>query len=175
VPTDHAGAYAVIDKLEDGSEVFHLTELGAAGTVVLDAKVPIRRSMRSCPLVAPTATGFAVLLEESAAVDGVADGTWPYFSIARNGGTTSETWTGRHGRPAAVAAAGGMVTVLYGAAMGGGGILRRENGQEQRFPLCYGSTASVFPNTAGILALSDVRSDTATAGGVRVISEIECK
>jgi hypothetical protein len=176
VPTEQAGAYAVIDKLTDGSEVFHLTELGGTGTVVLDAKVPIQRSTSACPLVAPTATGFAVLLEGSPAVDSGADGTWHYFSIARGGGTTSETWTGMRGRPSAVAVAGGgVVTVMYAEVAGMGGVLRRENGQERRFPLCYGSGAAGFPNAAGILSLADLRSATATAGGVRIISEIECK
>jgi hypothetical protein len=173
VPTDHAGAYAVIERLQDDSETFHLTELGAAGTVVLDAKVPIQRSSRTCPLVAATDTGFAVLLEES--LDGGADGTWHYFSIARDGGTTSETWTGMRGRPSVLAGAGGVAMVIYAEGAGMGGILRRQNGQDQRFPLCYGSSATAFPNAAGILSLADIRSATATAGAVRVISEIECR
>ena len=100
---------------------------------------------RTCPLVAATTTGFAVLLEQSAAIG--ADGTWRYVSIARDGGTTSETWTGMRGRPSAITAAGGVVMVFYAEAVGMGAFCggRTDRNNASRCATAPGRSSSRTP------------------------------
>ena len=175
VPTEHAGALALLAKPGDGPEVLHIIELGAAGVPVLDAQVPVQRSTNACPLVAPTATGFAALFAEPDGTDAEATSTWRFYTIGRDGTTTSETWSGMRGRPGALAVAGGAVLVAYGEPSGSRALLRRMNGQDQRFALCDGTGAAAIATAAGALAVQTIRTAAVDGGSVRIISEIECR
>ena len=149
VPTEHAGALALLAKPADGPEVLHIIELGAAGVPVLDAQAPVQRSTTACPLVAPTAAGFAALLAEPDATDAGATSGWRFYTIGRDGTTTSETWSGMRGKPGALAVAGGAVLVAYVEPSGSAALLRRMNGQDQRFALCDGTGAAGDPRSSG--------------------------
>ncbi len=175
VPTEHAGALALLAKPADGPEVLHIIELGAAGVPVLDAQVPVQRSTNACPRVAPTATGFAALFAEPDATDTGATSTWRFYTIGRDGTTTSETWSGMRGTPGALAVAGGAVLVALGEPSGSATLLRRMNGQDQRFALCDGTGIAAIPAAAGALAVQDLRTAAVDGGRVRIISEIECR
>ena len=112
---------------------------------------------------------------EPDATDAGATSTWRIYTIGRDGTTTSETWSGMRGRPGALAVAGGAVLVAYGEPSGSAALLRRTNGQDQRFALCDGTGAAAIPAAAGALAVQYLRTAAVDGGRVRIISEIECR
>lgn len=164
-PTDHAGAFALVDHppAPATGEIFRLLEMTASGDVELATQIPLQRvrfgtSGIFCPLISLASDGFAFLVFEaptiaSGSTPGADDGAWHLHRIARDGITADETWDTLPGAPIALAIDEDSA-VAISKVPDGIIIVKRTNGQDQRFPLAKEDAVGTIPSEAGTVFLA---------------------
>lgn len=175
-PTDHAGAFSVVEPTPEG-EAFHRLELTALGDIASEVTVPLHRarpadwraSSLPCPLLALTQQGFALLAFETV---GDRDG-WYLHRVAGDGTVSDELWDTLPFLPRGFAIQGAVAFAVTTSNEAGVTIVKRSNGQDQKFPIdtrltILGSDGP-FPSEAGSLFL-DVRP----SGEAAQIVELSC-
>jgi hypothetical protein len=130
-PTEHGAMF----MSQEGS-AFRFIEFSAAGNIALDITIPFVGAVASvgCPNPVRTDTGFAYLAFESTEADGAG---WFLHRVARDGTNTLEPWFTLLGcqLTSVGLAIKGDTAIATCAQTYQTTIVKRTNGQDQRFPL----------------------------------------